>query len=154
MSSAYGGETNLMQKIKEEIKALCLEFGVDDMKVYLTNNYAIQGQCYPMVKTMLISKNVYRYNSKEGKRALIGHEIAHLKDVRHNKVFVDEMARLNVDDKHTIKVTKYAVFCPRCSTAFGWNKKNKEKFICKKCYDKYGEEQEMMVYKHVEVKNW
>jgi len=136
--------------MKDEIQAYCSEFGVNDMKVYLNNNYARQGECFPLVKKLFISKHVYKYNNKEARKSLIGHEIAHLKDVRHNGIFKNEMKRLRIDDKGIIKITKYVIFCPRCYSSFGWNRK--ELFICKKCYDKDKIDQEMMVYRHIETK--
>ena len=132
--------------MKEEIIKICKEFGLENPNISLTNNYTKIGVCCSN-GNIEISRIAFKYNDDEGKRMIIGHEVAHLKHFNHKKEFKDLAIKMGVDEKKIISVSRYVSFCPRCRTVCKLNNLKKGKYFCKVC-EKIDIKQEVMFYKH------
>tara|TARA_Y100000034_G_scaffold91756_1_gene110725 strand:- start:605 stop:997 length:393 start_codon:yes stop_codon:yes gene_type:complete len=128
--------------MRQEVRKIFLEFGIQNPVFKLNNNYNKIGLCYNN-NTFEISRISFRYNNHQGRMALIGHEIAHLKQFNHSKKFKEVCDKMEINEKEMLPMSRYILFCPRCKYWGRLNVLKKTKYYCKHC-----KEQEVMVYQH------
>lgn len=134
----------------EEIIKICKEFGLENPKIKLTNSYKMIGTCRED-GIIELSRLALRYNDGDAIKAIIGHEIAHLKEFNHKKEFKDLVKSLGTDESKIIPITRYIIFCPRCKKVVRANRLKFKIFFCPDC-NKKGFKQELMLYKHEKPK--
>tara|TARA_Y100000310_G_scaffold27829_1_gene26464 strand:- start:53 stop:445 length:393 start_codon:yes stop_codon:yes gene_type:complete len=128
--------------MRREVRKIFFEFGIKNPIFKLNNNYNKIGLCYNN-GTFEISGISFRYNNYRGRKALIGHEIAHLKEFNHGKKFNEVCNKMGINEKEMLPMSRYILFCPKCKNWGRLNVLKKKQYFCKSC-----EKQEVMVYQH------
>ncbi len=123
-------------RIKNEVKKIATEIDYPIPEVQVSDRmFKRFGKTDPVRKIVRLNKRFVELNSADVVKALIVHELVHLKFPNHGVVFKREMARLGYG-KHvmhgfTVKMEKYRYDCDKCGTVYD-NRKMRNG-ICKKC---------------------
>lgn len=157
--------TNEHIKLMHSIHAdICNEYGYD--VVELTLNHRAQkriGNCQHNKRTNVysiqLSKKFLETNdwNIEILRALIVHEVAHIKHFNHGLQFTNECIRMGVPANHVFKLFKFKqqnfkwmATCSKCGYVHGMARKPKYngQTSCGKCCNSYSEDR-LMIYKQM-----
>lgn len=123
-------------RIKNEVKKIATEIGYLTPEVQVSNRmFKRFGKTDPVRKIVRLNKRFVELNNADVVKALIVHELVHLKYPNHGEGFKKEMARLgygrHVMDGFTVKMEKYRYDCGKCGTVYD-NRKLRDG-VCKKC---------------------
>jgi predicted SprT family Zn-dependent metalloprotease len=140
-----------MKELKEKIINTFKSYGIDNPKIKYTYNYTLIGGC-DRKGTIYLSLPSLTYNTDDGIKSIVAHEIAHLTHFNHSADFKKLERGMGYRENDIIRISKYIIYCPRCSAVGRLNvvtKKIKEKLICKRCKTNHNINQKLMIYKHV-----
>lgn len=123
-------------RIKNEVKKIATEINYPVPTVQVSDKmFKRFGKTDPVRKIMRLNKRFVELNNAEVVKALIIHELVHLKFPNHKQEFKAEMLRLgyrkHVMKGFTVKMEKYRYDCGKCGTVYD-NRKISDG-ICKKC---------------------
>lgn len=123
-------------RIKNEVKKIAAEIGYPTPEVQVSEKMVKRfGKTDPVRKIVRLNKRFVELNNADVVRALIVHELVHLKFPNHGEGFKREMLRLGYG-KHvmkgfTVRMEKYRYDCEKCGTVYD-NRKIRNA-VCKKC---------------------
>lgn len=123
-------------RIKNEVKKIAAEIDYPIPEVQVSDKMVKRfGKTDPVRKIVRLNKRFVELNSADVVKALIVHELVHLKFPNHGEGFKKEMARLGYG-KHvmkgfSVKMEKYRYDCGKCGAVYD-NRKIRDG-ICKKC---------------------
>lgn len=123
-------------RIKNEVEKIAVDIGYPVPEVQVSDKMVKRfGKTDPVRRIVRLNKRFVELNSKAVVKALIVHELVHLKFHDHGAGFRDEMKRLG-HGKHVMKgfkvyTEKYAYLCTNCGKLYDNRKLNGG--ICKKC---------------------
>jgi predicted SprT family Zn-dependent metalloprotease len=138
-----------MDEIKDKVEKILKENGIADPKIKYTYNYTCVGAC-DKKGTIYLSVPSLLYNTDDGIKSIIVHEIAHLTHFNHGEDFKLLAEKMGYNKNNIITISKYVLYCPRCHKTGRLNiipARIKRRMMCKHC-DTYGINQKLMVYKH------
>lgn len=123
-------------RIKNEVKKIATEIDYPVPEVQVSDKMVKRfGKTDSVGKIVRLNKRFIELNSAEVVKALIVHELVHLKFPNHGEGFKREMLRLGYS-KHvmkgfSVKMEKYRYDCEKCGTVYD-NRKIRDG-TCKKC---------------------
>ncbi len=123
-------------RIKNEVKKLAAEIGYPVPEVQVSDKMVKRfGKTDFVRKIVRLNKRFVELNNAAVVKALIVHELVHLKFPNHGMGFKKEMARFGYG-KHvmhgvTVRMEKYRYDCAKCGVVYD-NRKMRDG-VCKKC---------------------
>ena len=134
-----------MREDKDELQRmadeLCVKYNYPKATIEVSKKMKLMwGKCYPIRKSIVLSEEFIKLNSKNIVRDLIKHEICHLKFSSHGKRFTNACAEMGIEN-HTLKQhpkcirpeRNWEVFCPKCGYIYHFYNKSDRDYECPIC---------------------
>lgn len=132
-------DKNELQNIADE---LCIKYNYPKANIKVSKKMkSMWGKCYPIRKSIVLSEEFIKLNSKNVVSDLIKHEICHLKFYPgHGEEFTKACAEMGIKN-HTLKQHpkcnrpehKWEVYCPKCGYTFHFYNKSNRDYRCPIC---------------------